>query len=154
MPRRSPVATAAALLLLAGVAGAAETRCGWYQMPTPGNLLLTDKDASWSITSQGQALGPDAIGVEKAPTSTRRSSWKRTCRVRVTGTAASAWSLASMPSRTGLSGSIPERPNHLRLAGMTRRCRPQVDRILGGGDWAPRQVLQKAKIVVAAMNSR
>lgn len=67
MPRLSPVATAAVLLLLAGVANAAETRCGWYQMPTPGNVLLTDKDASWSITSQGQALGPDAIDVEKAP---------------------------------------------------------------------------------------
>ncbi|MDX3927209.1 MAG: DUF4087 domain-containing protein [Shinella sp.] len=49
------------------VGKAAENRCGWYQMPTPGNLWLTDKDATWSITSQAQALGPDAIGAEKTP---------------------------------------------------------------------------------------
>jgi hypothetical protein len=48
-------------------ASAAENRCGWYQMPTPGNLWLTDKDATWSITSQGGADGPDAEGVDKAP---------------------------------------------------------------------------------------
>lgn len=45
----------------------AEVRCGWYQAPTPGNLWLTDRRATWSITSQGQALGPDAAGAERAP---------------------------------------------------------------------------------------
>jgi hypothetical protein len=30
--------------------------------PTPGNLLLIDKDASWWITSQGEAMGPNAEG--------------------------------------------------------------------------------------------
>jgi len=41
----------------APAAPAAQTRCGWYAMPTPGNLWLTDRDATWVITSQGQALG-------------------------------------------------------------------------------------------------
>ncbi|SMF02533.1 Protein of unknown function [Xaviernesmea oryzae] len=61
-------------LTLAGVVAfwalqvsAAENRCGWYQMPTPGNLWLTDRDATWSITSQGEAAGPDAVDAEKAP---------------------------------------------------------------------------------------
>jgi MFS family permease len=44
----------------------AQTRCGWYQMPTPGDLWLTDKDATWSITSQSEAEGPDAVDAEKA----------------------------------------------------------------------------------------
>lgn len=60
-------ALAIVLGLTASGALAAEERCGWYQSPTPGDLLLTDKEASWSITSQGQAAGPDADGVEKAP---------------------------------------------------------------------------------------
>ena len=46
---------------------AAETRCGWYMNPTPGNLWLMDKDATWTITSQAQATGPDAKGVENTP---------------------------------------------------------------------------------------
>lgn len=48
-------------------ASRAENRCGWYQMPTPGNLWLTDREGTWSITSQGQAVGPDAIDAERAP---------------------------------------------------------------------------------------
>jgi hypothetical protein len=54
-------------MFLAADASEAENRCCWYQMPTPGNLWLTDKDATWSITSQGEADGPDAEGVDKAP---------------------------------------------------------------------------------------
>lgn len=57
----------AACLSLPPAAHGAENRCGWYQMPTPGNLWLTDRDATWSITSQGQAVGPDAVDAEKAP---------------------------------------------------------------------------------------
>lgn len=53
--------------LPAGSLHAAENRCGWYQMPTPGNLWLTDKDATWTITSQAEAAGPDAVGAEKTP---------------------------------------------------------------------------------------
>ncbi|MDB5826035.1 MAG: hypothetical protein JWQ73_255 [Variovorax sp.] len=56
------------LTMLPVIAGAAERRCGWYQNPTPANLLLTDKDGEWWITSQMQANGPDAEGVDdKAP---------------------------------------------------------------------------------------
>jgi hypothetical protein len=40
----------------------AERRCGWLANPTPGNLLLIDKDASWWIASQGEAMGPNAEG--------------------------------------------------------------------------------------------
>jgi hypothetical protein len=56
-----------ALLTACSSAFGAEKRCGWYEMPTPGDLWLTDKDATWSITSQGEADGPDAEGAEKAP---------------------------------------------------------------------------------------
>jgi hypothetical protein len=69
--RSFPAAITLALLLAAtlnATALAAERRCGWYQNPTPGNLLLTDKDGEWWITSQGEANGPDAKGAEdKAP---------------------------------------------------------------------------------------
>lgn len=64
---RLAVSVAIALPMVPTVSFAGENRCGWYQMPTPGNLWLTDKDATWSITSQGQAAGPDADGVDKAP---------------------------------------------------------------------------------------
>lgn len=62
-----PVTVATALLMVCLDASAGEKRCGWYQMPTPGNLWLTDKDATWSITSQGEADGPDSEGVDNAP---------------------------------------------------------------------------------------
>jgi hypothetical protein len=42
----------------------AERRCGWYSSPTPGNLLLTDKDGDWWIQMQGQ---PDPKGIDKLP---------------------------------------------------------------------------------------
>ena len=48
-------------------AASAERRCGWYQNPTPGNLMLTDRDGTWWITSQMEANGPDAAGSDKAP---------------------------------------------------------------------------------------
>ena len=54
-------------LLVDAPALAAETRCGWYMNPTPGNLWLMDKDATWTITSQAEATGPDAEGVENTP---------------------------------------------------------------------------------------
>lgn len=62
-------AAIAVALLSAGVsaAQAAQTRCGWLAMPTPGNLWLTDRDATWTLSSQGQALGPDAAGIEHLP---------------------------------------------------------------------------------------
>lgn len=48
-------------------AHSAEKRCGWYEMPTPGNLFLIDSEATWSITTQGEAAGPDATGLENLP---------------------------------------------------------------------------------------
>ncbi|MDX1976306.1 MAG: DUF4087 domain-containing protein [Pseudanabaenaceae cyanobacterium bins.68] len=33
----------------------AETRCGWLANPTPGNWWLTDRDATWTISTQGSA---------------------------------------------------------------------------------------------------
>lgn len=36
-------------------ATAAERRCGWYSSPTPGNLLLTDREGDWWIQMQGRA---------------------------------------------------------------------------------------------------
>lgn len=48
-------------------AHSAEQRCGWYENPTPGNISLADKDGSWSITSQMQANGKDAEGLENLP---------------------------------------------------------------------------------------
>lgn len=59
-----------AVVLMASVpfsAAAAEKRCGWLSNPTPQNLWLIDKDATWSITSQGEAAGKDAEGVDKVP---------------------------------------------------------------------------------------
>lgn len=41
-----------------------ERRCGWYSSPTPGNLMLTDRDAVWWIQMQGR---PDPKGIENAP---------------------------------------------------------------------------------------
>jgi hypothetical protein len=57
------IAITLSLCSFTSVASATERRCGWYMNPTPGNLLLADKEATWWITSQMQANGPDAEGV-------------------------------------------------------------------------------------------
>jgi hypothetical protein len=50
---------ALSVALLAGSAGAAEhpsgaqTRCGWFENPTPGNASLVDRDGEWIIGVQG-----------------------------------------------------------------------------------------------------
>ena len=31
----------------------AETRCGWFENPTPGNAWFTDADGQWIISTQG-----------------------------------------------------------------------------------------------------
>lgn len=71
MRKLSQICSAAAISLglcfTASSVFSAENRCGWYSFPTPQNLMLIDKDATWSITSQGQANGPDADGAENAP---------------------------------------------------------------------------------------
>jgi hypothetical protein len=42
----------------------AERRCGWYSSPTPGNLILTDRDGERWIQMQGR---PDPKGIDNAP---------------------------------------------------------------------------------------
>lgn len=44
---------------------AAERRCGWYGNPTPGDMLLTDRQGDWWITGGGE--GKDAKGIGNAP---------------------------------------------------------------------------------------
>ena len=34
-------------------AGPLETRCGWFQNPTPANIWLDDRDGEWIIGVQG-----------------------------------------------------------------------------------------------------
>ena len=60
------MALAGLFMATATLAQASETRCGWYQMPTPGNLWLTDRDASWVITTQGRD-DLSAVDADKAP---------------------------------------------------------------------------------------
>lgn len=52
------------LVIMAQSASAAERRCGWYASPTPGNLLLTDRDGEWWIQMQGR---PDPQGIDNLP---------------------------------------------------------------------------------------
>jgi hypothetical protein len=61
------VATIQSTANIAAPAPSREVRCGWIENPTPGNLWLIDKDATWTITSQGQAEGPDADGIDNIP---------------------------------------------------------------------------------------
>lgn len=35
------------------VFAASETRCGWFDNPTPNNMSLVDAEASWTISVQG-----------------------------------------------------------------------------------------------------
>ena len=64
---RVGILTTLLVLLLARPAWSVETRCGWLANLTPQDLWLTDRHATWNITSQGRALGPDAKGVQKVP---------------------------------------------------------------------------------------
>jgi hypothetical protein len=53
-------------------ASAFETRCGWFENPTPANAWLTDRDGEWLISVQGsyQADGDWPVFKE--------SQWKKT----------------------------------------------------------------------------
>lgn len=42
-----------------GVSAKEVVRCGWYANPSPGNHWLTDRDATWTLSTQG---GPQASG--------------------------------------------------------------------------------------------
>ncbi len=51
-----------ALGLIATAAGAAETRCGWIQNPTPRNWWLDDRDKTWTLMTQGsEDEGPEGM---------------------------------------------------------------------------------------------
>ncbi len=39
-----------------------ETRCGWFDNPTPANYSLYDKDSEWIIGVQGGYQVDDLIG--------------------------------------------------------------------------------------------
>ena len=56
--------TTLSILAVASATALAENRCGWIENPTPGNYFLTDRDASWTIMTQGgpSAEGSDLIG--------------------------------------------------------------------------------------------
>ena len=45
-------------LLATPTLATAETRCGWYHNPTPGNVILEDADGQWWISTQGSAPVP------------------------------------------------------------------------------------------------
>lgn len=53
-------------VMIAGGAQA-QTRCGWYENPTPGNYWLTDADSTWFIARQGgdEAAGFDSVNWDK-----------------------------------------------------------------------------------------
>lgn len=65
MQPRLLIAIVIACLAGASPATAKETRCGWYMNPTPGNLMLGDKDGVWWITAQGQGEGLRAEGADE-----------------------------------------------------------------------------------------
>ena len=52
------VATIQSTASIASLAPSGEMRCGWIENPTPGDLFLIDKDATWTITSQGPPMRP------------------------------------------------------------------------------------------------
>ncbi len=60
------------LLTAAEPARSVETRCGWLANLTPQDLWLTDRQSTWTVTSQARALGPDARGLDKVPDFDRR----------------------------------------------------------------------------------
>ena len=60
------------LLAFAGMAHAAENRCGILSNPTPANWWLSDRDGEWTIGVQG---GHQAEGMENMPESLFGQGW-------------------------------------------------------------------------------
>jgi len=44
---------------------AEETRCGWLENPSPGNIWLIDRDGSWDISVQGTPNSLDDKSMEQ-----------------------------------------------------------------------------------------
>ena len=71
-PTVSRAVVTLALAAALATPAAAELRCGWYANPTPGNVILTDADDSWWLSTQGRpetpglwdAYGPDMDAAE------------------------------------------------------------------------------------------
>lgn len=40
-------------IMVFAVTAHAETRCGWFENPTPSNYYLVDEDAVWELSTQG-----------------------------------------------------------------------------------------------------
>ena len=59
---------------IAPIPAAAETRCGWFVNPTPGNFWLIDPEGEWAIAWQGQEQPP---GFEIMPDMSR-GGWVET----------------------------------------------------------------------------
>jgi Protein of unknown function (DUF4087) len=55
--------------------GVAETRCGWFDNPTPQNASLVDRDGAWTISVQG---GHSAAGRWPRFKASQASHWVRT----------------------------------------------------------------------------
>lgn len=55
--RLTPLALIALIIATPALA-ATETRCGWYNNPTPGNVFLKDADGFWWISQQGIRPAP------------------------------------------------------------------------------------------------
>lgn len=54
------------LLFVSISANSAETRCGWFENPSPANFSLTDNDGEWVISMQGRYSVDDA-SMDKLP---------------------------------------------------------------------------------------
>lgn len=57
------ILVAVALCALQAGAAQAETRCGWFENPTPGNFWITDAHGVWWLARQGL---PETPGWETA----------------------------------------------------------------------------------------
>lgn len=59
--RRTVMMSAVLAIFVAGNAAAAEKRCGWFSNPTPGNFWLEDREATWTLRTQGSEEEPEGM---------------------------------------------------------------------------------------------
>ena len=67
-------ASLAAMLALMTPGSAAERRCGWVENPTPANWWLRDREAEWTLSTQGMYEAP---GIDTMP-DMRANGWVKT----------------------------------------------------------------------------
>ena len=63
------------LLAMPATGFAEQTRCGWFENPTPANAWLTDRDDSWILSIQG--VGP-VPGYNEVALDFSENEWIRT----------------------------------------------------------------------------